>query len=310
MKAYIYKITSSKTNDFYIGSTIQELKNRFKTHKSDAKLGKSKKLYDCMRQFGIENFIIELIEEFEIDNKREPKIGEKETEYFNKLKPILNMKAPNIHNKNYIGKIYRVKYDEDEKQFYIGSTKKEINSRLSDHKSASLKGMTPFYKFMREKGRDKFSIECIEDNISIDQLILRENYWINQLKPTLNKNTNLCSSEKERDRIKYLKNREKRLEQVNNRRLLKRDEINSQKREHYHLNKERISNADKEKRKLLRETVFEIYKESPNFTQESLNIYTVFELKGIAKRFGLKVSPKVKYALINKILAKQRDMFK
>jgi len=50
MKAYIYKITSSKTTDFYVGSTIQELKNRFKTHKSDARLGKSKKLYECMRQ--------------------------------------------------------------------------------------------------------------------------------------------------------------------------------------------------------------------------------------------------------------------
>lgn len=77
MKAYIYKITSSKITDFYIGSTIQELKNRFKTHKSDARLGKSKKLYDYMRQYGIENFIIEVVEEFEIDNKYDKKIGEK-----------------------------------------------------------------------------------------------------------------------------------------------------------------------------------------------------------------------------------------
>ena len=118
MKAYIYKITSSKTTDFYIGSTIQELKNRFKTHKSDAKLGKPKKLYDCMRQYGIENFIIEVVEEFEIENKRDPKLGEKETEYYNKVKPTLNMKAPNINKENLYGRIYIIKYEEDEKMFY------------------------------------------------------------------------------------------------------------------------------------------------------------------------------------------------
>lgn len=306
MKAYIYKVTSSKTTDFYVGSTIQELKNRFKTHKSDARLGKSKKLYECMRQYGIENFIIELLEEFEIDNKYDTKIGEKENEYYNKLNPPLNMITPKISEIKEFGRIYRINYKDDEKFFYIGSTKKQLNDRLSAHRSASINGMTPFYKFMREKGKENFNIEYIEDNVPIDKLILRENYWINEIKPTLNKNINLCITEKERDKLKYIKNREKRLEQVNKRRLLKRDEINTQKREHYHLNKEKISNKDKEKRKELRETVFEIYKESPNFTEESLNKYTVFELKGIAKRFGLKVSPKIKDKLINKILDKQR----
>jgi hypothetical protein len=309
MKAYIYKITSSKTTDFYIGSTIQELKNRFKTHKSDARLGKEKKLYDCMRLYGIENFIIELVEEFDIDNKRDPKLGKKETEYYNKLNPSLNMISPKISQNKEYGKIYRVKYEEDEKLFYIGSTEADLSIRLSQHKSASVDGTTLFYKSMREKGRDNFIIECTEDNVPINELIIRENYWINELKPTLNKNTNLCITEKERDRIKYVKNREKILESVSKRRVLKRDEINSQKLEHYHLNKERILNADKEKRKILRETVFEIYKDSPNFTEDSLNKYKIIELKSIAKKFDLKVSPKVKDALINKILDKQKKMF-
>jgi hypothetical protein len=163
---------------------------------------------------------------------------------------------------------------------------------------------------MRENERENFFIECIEDNIPVDQLIARENYWINELKPTLNKNINLCITEKERDRIKYIKNREKRLEQVNQRRLLKRNEINEQKREHYQKNKERIAEADKQKRKKLREMDVEIYKESPNFTEEILNKYTIFELKEISKRFSLKVSPKLKDPLINKIMDKQKEMFK
>jgi hypothetical protein len=310
MKAYIYKISSAKTEEFYIGSTIQELRNRFKTHKSNAKLGKDKKLYECMRKYGIENFKIELVEEFEIDNKRDPKIGEKELQYYNKLNPTLNMIAPRIPELKEFGRIYCVKYKDDEKYFYIGSTQKEINERLSGHKSASINGKTSFYNFMREKSRNNFIIECIEDNIPVDQLIVRENYWINELKPTLNKNINLCMTEKERDRLKYIKNREKRIEQVKQRLIEKRDEINAQKREHYHANKERIAEIDKEKRKKLKETEFEIYKESPNFTQEILNNYTIFELKGVAKRFGLKVSPKLKDPLINKILGKQKDMFK
>ena len=33
----IYKITSSKTNKVYIGSTIQPLKERFRCHKKDYK---------------------------------------------------------------------------------------------------------------------------------------------------------------------------------------------------------------------------------------------------------------------------------
>jgi hypothetical protein len=309
MKAYIYKITSSKTTDFYIGSTIQELKNRFKTHKSDAKLGKPKKLYDCMRHYGIENFIIEVVEEFEIDNKYDKKIGEKESYYYHKLNPTLNMITPRISETREYGRIYRISYKDDEKSFYIGSTQKELNDRLSAHKSASINGTTPFYKFMRDNGRDNFSIECIEDNILVDQLIVRENYWINELKPTLNKNTNLCITDQERDKIKYIKNKEKILERVDKRRLLKRDEINAQKREHYNKNKERIAQEDKEKRKILRETVFEIYKDSPNFTEEILNNNTVFDLKSIAKRFDLKVSPRIKESLINKILETQKNMF-
>ena len=263
-----------------------------------------------MREYGIENFKIELVEEFEIEDKRDPKLGEKELEYFIKLDPTLNMISPKISEVKDFGKIYRINYEEDEKSFYIGSTEIDLKIRLIQHKSASIKGTTPFYTFMREKGREKFNIECIENNIPIDKLIVRENYWINELKPTLNKNTNLCITEKERDRLKYIKNREKRLEQVKQRRIEKRDEINAQKREHYHANKERIAEADKQKRKELKETVFEIYKESPNFTEETLNNYKIFELKGFAKRFGLKVSPKLKDPLINKILDKQKDMFK
>ena len=109
MKGYIYKISNTKTSDIYIGSTIQEIKNRFKTHKSNARIGKKEKLYEFMREHGIDNFSIELLEECDLKNKKE--LGIKEKQYYNLLNPSLNMIEPktNIEIKE-TGKIYRINY--------------------------------------------------------------------------------------------------------------------------------------------------------------------------------------------------------
>ena len=70
-KAQIYKISNTKTVDIYIGSTVQTLKLRFKAHRSNAKLNKNGKLYDCIRENGIECFKIELLEEFNYQHTKE-----------------------------------------------------------------------------------------------------------------------------------------------------------------------------------------------------------------------------------------------
>lgn len=307
MKGFIYKIVNTKTTDIYVGSTIQNIKNRFKTHKSNARVGKSEKLYDFMRNHGIDCFSIELIEEFELSSKSE--LGIKEQEYYNTLKPTLNMRLPTVSTDKKYGKIYRLSFSKDITKFYIGSTTKQINIRLAEHRHSSKTGTTPIYVFMREQGKENFTIDCLEDNIPIDQLIIRENHWISELKPTLNKNVNLCITDKERDRLKYIKNREKRLKQVNERRLLKRDEINEQKREHYKQNKDRISQKDKEKRHELRTKEIILYTEHPHFTEESLSSHTIFELKEIAKKLKLNHSPKLKDLIVQKILDQQKRLF-
>ena len=218
--AYIYKITNKITDDFYIGSTIQSLKSRFKTHKINAKLNKNGLLYDLIRENNIKNFNIELIEEFKYNVKEE--IGIKERLYFKNLKPSLNMKMPNICITKEYGRIYRLFNKLDTTKFYIGSTIKNINKRLSDHQSASNNNTTPLYKYIKEQSRDNFSIEVVEDDIELENLIIRENYWINELKPSLNKNIFLTRTEKERDKDKYEKNKEKIKKRVNDRRVLKR----------------------------------------------------------------------------------------
>jgi len=307
MNGYIYKIINTKTDDIYIGSTIQQIKNRFKAHKSNAKIGKTGKLYDHMREHGIEIFSVELLEKFEINSKED--LGIRERKYHEELRPSLNMKAPNIVVDKNCGRIYCIFYTEDKTKNYIGSTTKNVNGRLGDHKSASNDGTTPFYKFMREHGKENFEIECLEDGIPVDQLIIREDHWIKERNPTLNKNINLCITDKERDRLKYLKNREKRLAQVNERRLLKRDEINAQKMEHYYANKDRINQKDKDKRKELREKEIVLYEQNPLFTEETLSPFTIFQLKEIALRFGLNKAPRLKPKLIDRILTEQKSRF-
>jgi len=297
MKANIYKITNCKTDDTYVGSTIQTLNNRFKAHRSNANLNKPGKLYDCMRENGVEHFKIELLEEIDIQSQYE--IGQKEKEYYDLLQPSLNMIAPKINNiSKTLGLIYIVEFIKNKIYFYIGSTTSSIEFRLCQHKSASNTGTTPLYKFMKEHGKDNFSIECLEDNVPITDLISREDYWIKELKPTLNKNTNLTMTEQERDRLKYIKNREKRLRQVHERRLLKRDEINAQKMEHYRKQCEQLENA-----------VIFPYDENPLFTFEILEKKNLLHLKIIARRFSINSFPKLKKDLIQDILLKQKLNF-
>ena len=57
----IYKITNKCNNMIYIGCTTKTIEKRFNGHKNAYKT-KSNALYLAMREFGIENFCIELIE--------------------------------------------------------------------------------------------------------------------------------------------------------------------------------------------------------------------------------------------------------
>ena len=69
--AIIYKITNLKNNKVYIGETIQTLQSRWNQHKSVSLNpnghGHNYHLHNAIRKYGIENFIIEEIEECDDD---------------------------------------------------------------------------------------------------------------------------------------------------------------------------------------------------------------------------------------------------
>lgn len=87
-KCGVYKITNKVTNQFYIGSS-ENVARRWSDHKTRYKdeTGKeyNKELYVAIRQYGLENFNIEVIEECD-----ESMLKERESYYIKELNAILN----------------------------------------------------------------------------------------------------------------------------------------------------------------------------------------------------------------------------
>ena len=80
---YIYCITNVINNKIYVGKTTQSIEERFKEHCQDSQRTKCEKrpLYDAMNKYGIENFIIECLEEIEDESL----LSEKEIYWINEL---------------------------------------------------------------------------------------------------------------------------------------------------------------------------------------------------------------------------------
>ena len=88
------------------------------------------------------------------------------------------------------GKIYKLFFGED---CYVGSTTQSLNMRMYQHKhdayNKKSKGYdSKVYKKMREKGGYLFKIELLEDYPCENkrELEIREQEWINKLKPNMN----------------------------------------------------------------------------------------------------------------------------
>lgn len=72
--ACIYLITNTITNEKYIGQTTHSPYVRFAEHIKDCKRFSERKLYSNMAQYGIDNFIIELLENCEPEQLNEREI--------------------------------------------------------------------------------------------------------------------------------------------------------------------------------------------------------------------------------------------
>jgi group I intron endonuclease len=86
--AKIYKLINLMTDDIYIGSTIKPLHIRLSQHISCAKRNSQSKLYQSMRNIGINQFKMIHIEDYKCENKKQ--LERREGYYQKKLQPTLN----------------------------------------------------------------------------------------------------------------------------------------------------------------------------------------------------------------------------
>ena len=84
---YIYKITNTVTNKFYIGKTIKSIEERFQKHKYTTKYNSQTHLHRSMRKHGEQAFIITLLET--VVNPEE--LNDREIYWVSKLNPDYNM---------------------------------------------------------------------------------------------------------------------------------------------------------------------------------------------------------------------------
>src|SRR5258708_6368380 len=87
-KFYVYKITNLINGKIYVGMTGQTIIKRWKTHLKST--NKNLPLYNSIRNYGVNNFVIEQIEEF----------LSKEEAFYREIKYIkeYNTKMPNGYN--------------------------------------------------------------------------------------------------------------------------------------------------------------------------------------------------------------------
>ena len=105
--------------------------------------------------------------------------------------------------------VYKIFCDDNENEFYVGSTI-NYNNRKSSHKHMCNNGLqTKLYNYMRENGgfiNFTFSILEIYNGDDIIELREREKYYIKTLHPTLNINIpNRKANERYNDNIDDIK---------------------------------------------------------------------------------------------------------
>ena len=86
-------------------------------------------------------------------------------------------------------KVYKIWYEDDPDEFYIGSTKHDaLSKRMSMHRRDAKKGKkSKIYQTIREKGGDFKYIQIASCMVSCkDEQCAFEQEWIDRLNPTLN----------------------------------------------------------------------------------------------------------------------------
>ena len=96
---YIYKITNIINKKIYIGQTRQTISRRWSQHITNSKLKQTHSILDeAIKKYGADNFIIECVQQFSADSKREliNLLNQSEKEYIEMFKSLTKYGNYNI----------------------------------------------------------------------------------------------------------------------------------------------------------------------------------------------------------------------
>lgn len=148
---YFYKIVNSEDSKVYIGSTRSGLRKRFWSHRKCCRAGKQAKVYQHMREVGIEKFDIVEVKRQEVEDRQQQYMIERkiQDEFDNKL----NMVRAYINDDERALRIkkYKIKYRIKNKD-KIKDQNKEYNIINKDMKRSTNKKL---YLANRDKIRDQ-----------------------------------------------------------------------------------------------------------------------------------------------------------
>lgn len=224
----IYKLTNIITNEKYIGSTINSLKERKRQHLHVSKRQQTRKIYANIANYGKDNFKIELIENWPCDNKIQ--LNKREgyhqvlnntvhnglnVQYARPLEFVANLKIKAAAKIN--GKLWKQNNPEKVKQYKINGNFNEKDYREKNKEKIALKS-----KEWRENNKDILSTKAKEYKEKNKDKI------------------------KEKNKKNYEKNKESALARNKKWRDNHKDEVVKASKEYYANNKEQLAIKQKE----------------------------------------------------------------
>jgi hypothetical protein len=166
----IYKIVNDVNDEIYVGSTTQPLSKRMVDHRANSKLNvKGNKLYQTMKEIGVDKFRIVLIENFEANNKEE--LHAREEHFRKELRATLNTLSCvyNIEKHKSYQKKYRCENADKlkiNKKEYYEKCKEEINKKCRQYYKTNQQKITERQKLYQSKHKEEIykrtseKVEC------------------------------------------------------------------------------------------------------------------------------------------------------
>ncbi len=142
----IYRIIHNESNIQYVGSTFNRLSDRWRAHKKDYKYTSSGiSIYEYFNKFGIENFTIMLIKEYQCADRKQ--LLAYEQLWINKINCINKKSA------------FQILYKEQKKQ-YRNINKDKIIEHGKQYRAQNVDKIKEYLEQRQEIRNEKFNCEC------------------------------------------------------------------------------------------------------------------------------------------------------